>query len=245
MNFPRVDLVFNPDIPSTKVRLIHDMTQKLPKLNSTLSLEILSADSGLGNLQEAAFSVRIHPFVRSFDISRCYQQVRSEGKYVMAFLGVWFENCEPQEGPFVLARESLAFGNRVLGLAIEILIYSYVDADLKDPKYQELLSSCRYSDNINVGAMSMDELRETCRRIVNSFSKFGLYFKPCLEPFCQLEDDDLRLEGEKETATLGYIWDLQKDEVSSTMDPAIVSKKRGMSKNVASEEAKVNPKLIT
>ena len=60
-----------------------------------------------------------------------------------------------------------------------------------------------------------------------------------------MEDDDPRMEGEKETATLGYIWNLQRDEVSSTMDPAIISKKRGMSKNVALEEAKVNPKLIT
>ena len=59
LNWPRMDLVFNLDSPSTKVRLIHDYTSRIRGSSTTLSPEILSAESGLGSLQEAAFSFRI------------------------------------------------------------------------------------------------------------------------------------------------------------------------------------------
>ena len=87
-NWPRMDLVFNLDSPSTKVRLIHDYTSRIASASTTLSLEILSAESGLGSLAEASFSFRMFPFIRSYDISKCYQQIHSVGRFVWASLNM-------------------------------------------------------------------------------------------------------------------------------------------------------------
>ena len=65
LNWPRMDLVFNLDSPSTKVRIIRDYTTRISSASTTLSLEILSAGSGLGSLANAAFSFRIFTFIRS------------------------------------------------------------------------------------------------------------------------------------------------------------------------------------
>ena len=46
-------------------------------------------------------------------------------------------------------------------------------------------------------------------------------------------------------ATLGFLWDLQEDLIISTMEPSFVSKKRGMSRNMALSEVQNNPKLVT
>ena len=64
-------------------------------------------------------------------------------------------------------------------------------------------------------------------------------------PWSQMEDGDDRMTGEKLVATLGYLWDLQGDFVSSTKEPSVVSKKRGMSSNVKLSDIKDNPKLVT
>ena len=76
-NFPRIDIVYNLDSPSTRARLIYNFTRMVK--GSTLSLEILSGENGLGNLSECGFSFRVATFVRSFDISECYTQVRTSG----------------------------------------------------------------------------------------------------------------------------------------------------------------------
>ena len=94
LNWPRMDLVFNLDSPSTKVCLIHNYTSRISSAQTTLSLEILSAESGLGNLAEAAFSFRIFTFKRSYDIGKCYQQIHSVGRFVWVSLNIWFENVE-------------------------------------------------------------------------------------------------------------------------------------------------------
>ena len=47
MAFNKTDLVFTRDSPSTKVRLKHDFTKEIH--GTTLSLEILSGDNGLGS----------------------------------------------------------------------------------------------------------------------------------------------------------------------------------------------------
>ena len=44
LNWPRMDLVFNLDSPSTKVCLIHDFMSRISSASATLSLEILSAE---------------------------------------------------------------------------------------------------------------------------------------------------------------------------------------------------------
>ena len=92
LNWPRMDLVFNLDLPSTKVRLIHECTSRIVSASTTLSLEILSAESGLCGLAEVSFSFRIFTFIRSYDISKCYQQIRSVGRFVWASLNIWFED---------------------------------------------------------------------------------------------------------------------------------------------------------
>ena len=54
----------------------------------------------------------------------------------------------------MIARESLSFGNPVSGLIVELLIYTHVDKELKEERLKEMISSGRYSDNINVVALS-------------------------------------------------------------------------------------------
>ena len=51
--------------------------------------------------------------------------------------------------------------------------------------------------------------------------------------------------GEIITATLGYSWDLKKDTLPSTMEPAFISKKCGMSRNAQLSDSYNNDKLIT
>ena len=65
-NFGWMNLAFNPDSTSTKVRLIHNFTSAV--LGTALSLEILTLYNNLGNMSEAALSFRLHYFVRSYDI---------------------------------------------------------------------------------------------------------------------------------------------------------------------------------
>ena len=194
LSWPRMDLVFNLDSPSTKVRVIHDYTSCIPSAITTLSLEILSAYSGLGILAEAAFNFRMSPFIKSYDISCCYQQIRSVGRFVFISLNNWFDDVETLTGPFVHARESLSFGNPILGLVVELLIYNFVDRDLQEADLQELLSSSRYSDNVNVGAVSVEELNRRCTRVVSSFPKSGFFIEPPIEPWSQLLPNDERLE---------------------------------------------------
>ena len=66
------------------------------------------------------------------------------------------------EKAFILACESLSFGNPVSGLIVELLIYVFVDREFKDERLKELISSSRYSDNINVGSMYEEEFKERC-----------------------------------------------------------------------------------
>ena len=158
LNWAKMDFVFNLESPSSKVRGIHYYTSRIASANRTPSFEIISTDSGLDSLAEAAFSFRISPFKKSFDISKCYQQIHSVGRFVYASLNVWFEIMENLLRPFVLARESLSFRDPISSLVVELLIYQFVDRDLQEADLQELLSSSCYSDNINVGAMSSGEL---------------------------------------------------------------------------------------
>ena len=137
------------------MRIIHDYTSRIKGSSTTLSLEILSAESGLGSLQEAAFFFRVYPFIRSYDIGKCYQQERSIGRFVYVSLNIWFDDIEHQTGPYVLARESFSFGNPVSGLIIEILIYSLVEKELVNEELKELISAARYADNLNPGAATL------------------------------------------------------------------------------------------
>ena len=99
---------------------------------TTLSLEILSAENGLGSLVECAFFLQAHQYVRSLDISKCYTNVCITGKSYWASLNIHFNDMT--EGKFkepeVIMRESLGFGNPVSGLIKEIICYLYIDADI-------------------------------------------------------------------------------------------------------------------
>ena len=46
-------------------------------------------------------------------------------------------------------------------------------------------------------------------------------------------------------ATLSFLWNLQEDVISSTMEPSLVSKKKGMSRNMQLNDIQNNPKLVT
>ena len=138
-----------------------NISERIPGSGTTLSLEILSAENGLGSLVEAAFSFRIYPYIRSYDISKCYQQVRSAGKFIFSSLNIWFNDIENQKDPVVLARESLSFGNPVSGTIIELLIYVFV-YEFDTDKMKEVISAARYSDNLNPGEFKMHELNFMC-----------------------------------------------------------------------------------
>ena len=81
--------------------------------------------------------------------------------------------------------------------------------------------------------------------MVDEFSKFGSFFQNPIEPWSQMESSDERLTGEKLTVTLGYLWDVKEGLISSTMELAVVSKKRGMSRNMQLNDDQHNAKLIT
>ena len=115
------------------------------------------------------------------------------------------------ERPFVLARESLSFRNPVSCLIVELFKYMHVNPELKEGELQELLSSYHNRDNINVGGISQGDFDRRCKKVVEAFSKFGLFFKSPVEPWSQMEDGDDRNTGEKLVATLGYLWDIQGD----------------------------------
>ena len=67
---------------------------------------------------------------RSFNISRCYQQVHSIGKFIWASLNIWFRDVAKQKDPIVIVRESLSYGNPVAGLIIELVCNSFIDKEL-------------------------------------------------------------------------------------------------------------------
>ena len=103
-----------------------------------------------------------------------------------------------------------------------------------------------YSDNLNIGTLKdLNELDNICEQIIRAFSKYGLFFKEPVEPFCQMDKNDPRLLGEKESTTLGYKWDLQYDQIQPAMEITFVSKKRGMSKDVNLLDFCQNEKQIT
>ena len=191
-------MVYNLDSASTKVCVVHDYTQKIKKFRTTLSLEILSCEHGLGNLAEASFSFRAYTFIRSLDIGKCYQTVRSVGKFVLISLNIWFQDIINQLGPQVIARETLSFGNPISGFCIEMAIYYYIEKELTDNRLKEIISGNRYSDNLNIGTLKdLNELNNICEQIVRAFSKYGLFFKEPIEPFCQMDKNDPRLLGKK------------------------------------------------
>ena len=108
---------------------------------------------------------------------------------------------------------------------MDLLICQYVDRDLQEADLQELLSSSRYSDTVKIGAMSAEELNRRCARVVDSFSRYGLFFKQPIEPWSQILQGDERLEQEKVVSTLGFQWDLEEDLIISTMEPSLASKR--------------------
>ena len=59
-------------------------------------------------------------------------------------------------------------------------------------------------------------------------------------------DDNKDIEKEESvTATLGYLWNLETDTLTGTMEPAFISKKRGMSRNAKLSDVQENDNIIT
>ena len=87
---------------------------------------------------------------------------------------------------------------------MELLIYTFLDKELQEVDLQELLSSSCYSDNINFGGMTDEEFNRRYDKVVESFSKYGLFFKTPVEPWSQMLQGDDRLQQEKLVATLGF-----------------------------------------
>ena len=97
-----------------------------------------------------------------------------------------------------------------------------------------------------VGSMNEEEFKERCRVVVDAFSKFSLFFKKPVEPWSQTCNDNENVEKEESvTATLGYLWNLETDTLTGTMEPAFISKKRGMSRNAKLSDVHENDNLVT
>ena len=199
----------------------------------------MSAENGLGSLAECAFSLKMHPFVRSLDISKCYTNVRTIGEFNWVSLNIYFNDVANGQfkEPIVVMRETLSFGNPVSGLIIEIICYAYIDPEIQDQDIKDLISASRYSDNMNAVANSSTELYKVMSILVKAFEKYGLFFKTPVEPFWQIESEDKRKLEDKTANTLGYKWDLKDDTIGSTMEISLVSKIRGESQNRELEEA--------
>ena len=136
-NFGRINLAFNPDSTSTKVRLIHDFTAAV--LGTTLSLEILTLDNTLGNMAEAALSFRLHYFVRSYDIRSCYTQFSLEGDFIWYILNVWFDDIENQKRPYILLRHAMPFGFAAAPGIVEMAIFKFVYANVENEELKVIL----------------------------------------------------------------------------------------------------------
>ena len=88
-NSNRIALVYNLDSPSTKCEVFHDFTRMVK--GSTLTLDILSGETGPGSLSEWV-SFRMVPYVRSFDMPKCYSQGKTAGDFMYASLNICFED---------------------------------------------------------------------------------------------------------------------------------------------------------
>ena len=126
------------------------------------------------------------------------------------FLNLYFNDATEGkfQEPIIIMRETLSFGNPVSGLIIEIICYMFVDPEIEDQDIRDLISASRYSDNLNTVANSSSQLEEVTAVLVKAFQKYGLFFKPPVEPFWQLSSDDERRFGDKIANTLVYKWDL-------------------------------------
>ena len=122
--FTSLNISYNLDSASTKVRLIHDFTQQVGAIS--LSLEVLVLDNTLGSIVEAAFSFRIRYFIKAFNIKSCYTNYTLEGDFVWASLIIWFQDPRSQSGSYILVRASMLFGSPAVPGIMELSIFKII-----------------------------------------------------------------------------------------------------------------------
>ena len=106
-NLNRIALVYNLDTPSTKCEVFHDFTRMVK--GSTLTLDILSGETGPGSLSEWV-SFRMVPYVRSFDMPKCYLQGKTAGDFMYASLNICFEDIVNLKKPQSFLKTPAALG---------------------------------------------------------------------------------------------------------------------------------------
>ena len=72
------------------------------------------------------------PYVRSFDISKCYTKARTAGDFLFASINIWFEDMINFIKPLIVLRDFLGPKNPVAGLIVEIIFFLYVDPEIRE-----------------------------------------------------------------------------------------------------------------
>ena len=88
------------------------------------------------------------PYDRSFDMFKCFTQVRAGGHFPYASLNIWFEHMINYKNLLVVLRDSRSFVNPVAVSIVKIECYLYVEPEIKK-KVKEFIASSRYSENVN------------------------------------------------------------------------------------------------
>ena len=77
------------------------------------------------------FSFRMASYDGSFDIPKCYLQVRTAEDFLYASFNIWFDDMIYFQNPLVVLRDYLSFGYPVACLIVKIICYLYVDLEIR------------------------------------------------------------------------------------------------------------------
>ena len=91
----------------------------MTSLEWSVFLEILSGQYGLASLGECSFSFRMASYIRSFEIPKCYTQVKTAKDFLYA--------------NFIICFEYMA------GLIEKIICFLCVDPEIREEKVEELI----------------------------------------------------------------------------------------------------------
>ena len=179
--FTRLNIAYNLESLSTRVRLIHNFTTAVG--STTLSLEVLTLDPALGSMMEAAFSFRLYELIQCWDIAKCYTQITLVGQFILCSLNLWFRHIQTCEDPFILIRAAMAFGFPAAPEVLELSIFKYIWKKCTNSELKAILDISRFTDSIVNYGRTMEELIERGHQLKEMFADYSLFFKLPTEPW--------------------------------------------------------------
>ena len=120
----------------------------------------------------------------------------------------------------------MPFGFAAAPGIVEMAIFKFLYTSVEDEDLKAILDIGRFADNITAWGLHMIDLNKRGNKLEELFSSHSLFFKDGVEPHRQLSVDDVRRKSKSE-AVYGYVWDLELDNIGSTMEISVHSKKRG------------------